>query len=145
MSRRRTRPSASRTPLVRNGFGQILCRWCQKPATKKLGTFCSKKCVFEWKIRTSQSFARKAVFARDKGVCANCGLDTEKLRRQLEFLSPEVREAKLSGMGFHPNRALWEMDHIVEVRDGGGQCGLDNYQSLCWACHNKKTYRRNVL
>jgi len=34
---------------------------------------------------------------------------------------------------------LWAADHIIEVADGGGECGLDNYQTLCWNCHRLKT------
>lgn len=39
---------------------------------------------------------------------------------------------------------LWDADHIVTVIDGGGQCGLDNYQTLCVVCHlDKSTGRSN--
>lgn len=34
---------------------------------------------------------------------------------------------------------LWEADHIEEVADGGGECGLDNYQTLCLRCHWDKS------
>lgn len=37
------------------------------------------------------------------------------------------------------NRSTWEMDHVVEVCKGGGECGLDNLQTLCGACHDAKT------
>ena len=36
----------------------------------------------------------------------------------------------------------WEMDHIRPVSRGGGLCGLDNYQTLCGTCHNRKTARQ---
>ena len=36
-------------------------------------------------------------------------------------------------------RRLWEVDHIVPVVEGGGECGLDNLQTLCLACHKAKT------
>lgn len=36
-------------------------------------------------------------------------------------------------------RHAWEADHIVPVQDGGGACGLDNYQTLCIGCHRCKT------
>jgi hypothetical protein len=32
----------------------------------------------------------------------------------------------------------WDADHIDTVHDGGGGCGLDNYQTLCLPCHKKK-------
>ena len=31
------------------------------------------------------------------------------------------------------------VDHIVEIKDGGAAYDLDNLQSLCQSCHNKKT------
>ena len=34
-----------------------------------------------------------------------------------------------------------EVDHIVEVADGGDLYGLDNLQSLCHSCHAAKTKR----
>lgn len=32
-----------------------------------------------------------------------------------------------------------EVDHIIELQDGGARYALDNLQSLCHACHAKKT------
>jgi 5-methylcytosine-specific restriction endonuclease McrA len=32
-----------------------------------------------------------------------------------------------------------EIDHIVEVNEGGGLCWIDNYQLLCSDCHKEKT------
>jgi len=32
----------------------------------------------------------------------------------------------------------WDADHIETVHDGGGGCGLDNYQTLCLPCHKRK-------
>jgi len=37
------------------------------------------------------------------------------------------------------HNTLWEADHIVPVVDGGGCCGLDNYQTLCIRCHKADT------
>ena len=33
----------------------------------------------------------------------------------------------------------WEADHIIPVVEGGGCCGLDNYQTLCTRCHKEDT------
>ena len=35
----------------------------------------------------------------------------------------------------------WDADHILEVVNGGGLCGLENYQTLCHPCHKAKTAR----
>jgi len=34
---------------------------------------------------------------------------------------------------------LWDADHRVPVAEGGGECGLDGYQTACLACHRQKT------
>lgn len=31
----------------------------------------------------------------------------------------------------------WEMDHIVPVVEGGHNCGLENYRTLCIPCHKR--------
>jgi len=31
------------------------------------------------------------------------------------------------------------VDHIVEIKDGGQPLAMENLQSVCKACHNKKT------
>jgi 5-methylcytosine-specific restriction protein A len=36
-------------------------------------------------------------------------------------------------------RHAWEADHIVPVIEGGGQCGLENYRTLCVPCHKRVT------
>ncbi|MDE1177999.1 MAG: HNH endonuclease signature motif containing protein [Edaphobacter sp.] len=36
-------------------------------------------------------------------------------------------------------RTLWEADHIVPVVEGGGECDLENIQTLCLRCHRKAT------
>lgn len=30
---------------------------------------------------------------------------------------------------------FWQVDHIRPVYSGGGQCSLDNLQTLCTVCH----------
>lgn len=30
---------------------------------------------------------------------------------------------------------FWQVDHIQPVYRGGGQCSLDNLQTLCTVCH----------
>lgn len=34
---------------------------------------------------------------------------------------------------------LWHADHIIPVSHGGGECTLDNIQTLCVGCHQLKT------
>lgn len=32
---------------------------------------------------------------------------------------------------------FWQVDHIRPVYEGGGQCSLDNLQTLCTVCHKE--------
>ena len=34
---------------------------------------------------------------------------------------------------------FWQVDHIQPVYSGGGQCSLDNLQTLCTVCHRMVT------
>jgi len=47
------------------------------------------------------------------------------------------RDLKLSKP--YGGQPLWEADHIVPVVEGGGECGIDNYRTLCIACHRAET------
>jgi 5-methylcytosine-specific restriction endonuclease McrA len=34
---------------------------------------------------------------------------------------------------------FWQADHILAVAEGGGDCGLENLQTLCAPCHKLET------
>ena len=97
----------------------------------------AEECVLDWKIRNDPGTVRRLVFERDKGVCAACGIDTENERRKtLVRLRETGRIVEASWMN-----TFWHADHIVPVVRGGGQCGLDNYRTLCVPCHKAETAR----
>ena len=74
---------------------------------------CSEKAYNAFAIiKGSADIVRKNLFQIDKGACRNCGEITDN----------------------------WEADHILPVHKGGGACGIDNYQSLCYQCHKEKTF-----
>jgi len=102
-----------RTRLQR---GEMRCVWCGKwlPDGARGRWFCSDGCFRGYRSRCDPGYIRGLVEDRDKGVCAKCGA-----------CGPD-----------------WEMDHIRPVSRGGGLCGLGNYQTLCGACHNRKTTRQ---
>ena len=169
MSRREDRMSTNRTS-PRDAFGgpkrprgpdgRPTCRVCHSSVPSPRRTFCRQECVDQFLILTSPTSARGLVFNRDKGVCRRCGLDTERLRKALDdirfpggwteeetgFPHKEIFEIwkKLTGvLGLRFGRVtLWDADHIRPVKDGGGECGLENYQTLCLWCHKAKTARQ---
>lgn len=139
MSRNR-RLTTSPHEHKRGPNGRRLCRWCGVEVTPPRLTFCSDACVHEWRLRSDPGYLRDQVFQRDHGVCARCGTDTEALRRELHAVRAEqgweawnTRARELSG------RLSWEAHHIAPVVEGGGECDLDNLQTLCRACHKAET------
>lgn len=119
--------------LSRGPSGFPLCRWCGKECPSKQRTFCSGKratfdratgavkdggtgCVHEHCMRSQPGYARRLVYARDRGVCALCGVQCD-------------------GAG----QPFWQADHIVPVVEGGGACGLENLRTLCEPCHKAET------
>ena len=151
----------------------------------------------KWAAVNDAKTVRRLVYERDRGVCAHCGVDTEKRAREARetsrlidwlarrhaedlfargelpffpgFTASEKRYAEYrkatdktdqatrhdaylwsdhwareemrarfgetTGSGGH----TWEADHIIPVIEGGGECGLENYRTLCLPCHKKET------
>jgi 5-methylcytosine-specific restriction protein A len=113
------------------------CRWCRAEVPQPRFTFCSDACVHEWKLRTDPGYLRAQVFLRDRGVCAQCGLDTEALRKDKRKLDYAARRRFEKDWGRRGH--LWDADHIVPVAEGGGECGLANMRTLCLKCHRAAT------
>ena len=132
MSTRRTQPGGWVERRTRGS-----CRRCGAAVPTGRFTFCTDACVHEWKLRTDPGYLREQVFARDRGVCAQCGVDTEALRRDKRKLDYNARRQFEKDWGYR--RHLWDADHIVPVAEGGGECDLDNMRTLCLKCHKLAT------
>jgi 5-methylcytosine-specific restriction endonuclease McrA len=108
------------------------------------------------------SFVRAQLFERDQGICAECGenaaqMDAALTRLKADLLHPLLMtihpmivttlkaegwtNVKLRGRGSYPDAvefsSCWEAHHVHAVVDGGGECGLENYRTLCFLCHKK--------
>lgn len=142
-SKNRTMPGgrAAREELPRGPNGRILCRWCNLETPRGRVTFCSDWCVHEWRLRTDPGYLREQVSARDKGVCAACGLDATAEWRRIKRLPPAKRAGLMRDWGLKSLRraSLWDADHIEPVAEGGGECDLSNIRTLCLRCHRKAT------
>lgn len=145
MSYHRRRPDAGRVKakhLPKGPNGRVLCRYCGTEVTPPRRTFCSDGCVHEWKLRSNPGYVRKCLFRRDRGICAECGLNVPRLYHSLRLLEVHVRERRRSELGFPAfGRSWWEAAHILAVAQGGGECGLSNYRTLCVPCHKRDTAR----
>lgn len=136
--------------LEKTEEGLTKCRWCEKGVLPPRRTMCSIECVHELKLRTSGRYLRSHVYKRDKGICNICGVDTKEIAKQiLQEVNKSDREVIMKENGISLKRkvwkrknggGLWDADHIISVKDGGGQCGLDNLRTLCIPCHKKKTF-----
>ena len=149
LSTRRRLTSAEAPPSKRGAHGGRLCRWCSLEVFPPQQTYCSTRCIHEWRLRSDTAYLRSQVFLRDKGVCACCALDTLALRRRMFDLPTAEREKVGAELGFPAHQArhlaLWEADHTVPVSQGGGvdvgepSGGVESFQTLCVPCHQRKT------
>jgi 5-methylcytosine-specific restriction protein A len=131
--------------LPKGPDGRALCRRCSTEVPIGRRTFCSEPCVHEWKVRTQPEYAARQVEARDKGICAECQLDTAALRSMFRLLPHGYanRLAWLEQQGLPKElltrRRWFDVDHIVPVIEGGGSCGLEGLRTLCLPCHKVAT------
>jgi 5-methylcytosine-specific restriction endonuclease McrA len=99
------------------------CRYCGGEILDKKGQRSKRAmwhpaCVAEYKLIHFPGDTRRAVFKRDKGKCAKCGVVTRYLR------------------------GAWDMDHIKPLIEAQGNLDywrLPNLQTLCSPCHTAKT------
>lgn len=124
--------------------GGLFCSGCARPLPEtRRGTYCSDVCEHESKVRSSPSYTRGKVFERDGGVCDLCEMDTVAMVTRLNGIveaDPELYQAECEALGIPDHRrSLWDMDHIVPVVEGGGQCSLEGYRTLCLWCHSEIT------
>lgn len=136
-------------PLGPNG--EKLCYNCGGPLPKGRPFNCSPKCSEEWRCKTSPSHLRYIIHQRDKGVCALCGVDTDALKREHDALPKgnggwsddnDQRREFRKDHGITPGRSWsdwWDADHITPVIEGGGECDLSNFRTLCIPCHKTVT------
>nr|XP_014334833.1 PREDICTED: DNA annealing helicase and endonuclease ZRANB3 isoform X2 [Bos mutus] len=142
--------------------GNPLCLRCQQPTcqTKQErkadawdSRFCSLKCQEEFWIRSNNSYLRAKVFEIEHGVCQLCNLNAQELFLRLRDAPKSQRKSlldatwtsklpleQLNEMIRSPGEGhFWQVDHIKPVSGGGGQCSLDNLQTLCTVCHRERT------
>jgi 5-methylcytosine-specific restriction protein A len=131
----------NRKLVPRGPNGRGLCRWCSLEVPRGRFTFCSQCCVHEWKLRTQPAYIREKVFERDRGICADCGIDTVAAARKLRFSRGATRTSLLAhwGLRTRSRKSLWDAHHIVPVIEGGGECDLSNIRTLCLRCHRIAT------
>jgi len=126
--------------------GRPTCRRCGAECKGRRRTFCGDACVHEHRIRSDPGYVRACLLERDHGVCRACGRDCiawrSRVKPRIRGLAWEKARDILRAEGLsyaHATRTRWDAARIVEVVEGGGGCGLDNFQTLCFPCHRDKT------
>lgn len=128
--------------------GKGLCCWCEQPITaKSRRTWCSDKCVEEYRLLTDWGFVRRKVLERDQGICQMCGMDCIEAKQIVRAAKKQIQNYSIEQhffkwLGIPSGRQcgdLWDADHIIPVAEGGGACGLENLRTLCIWCHKKET------
>ena len=135
---------------LRRQFGRQKgeCTWCGTLVGKGRRTWCSDKCIEAYRLEHQWPYIRSRVHERDKGICALCGCDADKMKRLRKLV--RRREGWESyrhlteywyRMGFDrgPND-YWQADHILP-RIRGGTNELTNLRTLCVPCHKQETAR----
>eukprot|EP00750_Incisomonas_marina_P006400 INCI14533.1.p1 GENE.INCI14533.1~~INCI14533.1.p1 ORF type:complete len:656 (+),score=80.35 INCI14533.1:292-1968(+) len=146
-------PPSKSTPIV--------CAFCKgkMPATSGSNgqsaapwqsSYCSYACAKRQLVRLSGSEIRRQLFDMEKGICQICSLDAHSLWKQVLAVEPPERLALLQKHNFKVRAAgsiltspkagdFWQADHIIPVSEGGGECDMDNFRTLCSKCHAKET------
>jgi 5-methylcytosine-specific restriction endonuclease McrA len=138
--------TAHRRPEIRwSDSPQGTCRWCGEEilfdSGKNKGSINRRRrwhqtCVDVYNASDPRE-ARRRVRKRDRGRCADCGVDTYKVRRELRKVG-RGRTRATRERGYKPGQSFWELDHIVPLIDGGSHDD-ENLQTLCTPCHTRKT------
>ncbi|NXY03694.1 ZRAB3 endonuclease, partial [Pteruthius melanotis] len=145
--------------------GNPLCLSCQQPTAQPQPghpahawdtRFCCHACQEDFSIRSSQSYLRSKVFQIEHGVCQCCQHNAQELYLSVRDAPSSQRKKLLesSWMSHLPLEQLnemirspaegqfWQVDHIQPVYSGGGQCSLENLQTLCTGCHRERTAKQ---
>jgi 5-methylcytosine-specific restriction endonuclease McrA len=95
--------------------GVGICRFCGGEVKPPKISWCSTACVMEYRRLTDWGAIRRRILLRDDYRCVLCG-------------------------NRDPNKGpLLQVDHIVELADGGAWGDEANLRTLCLPCHKAKT------
>jgi len=96
-------------PARKDDQGHHLCRKCGTTLSGRKTSWCSYDCEKAVLLLVEWRYIRKCILRRDRWRCKICG---------------------------DPAR---EVDHIIEIIDGGSFYDWDNLRALCGKCHQAKT------
>ena len=117
------------------------------------GSYCSFECKKQMMLKTNGSYIRREIFKLEKGVCQICHRNMHELycrirrlqRNSIDFKNCfgtafiSTKAKKLSIINDPKEGDFWQPDHIVPVAEGGGECDMSNFRTLCTPCHINET------
>lgn len=126
--------------------GRPLCRWCGGLVVSPRRSWCSGACVKEYEDATrlmSSTGQRDHLLKLERGVCRSCGLDVEKLQKQMRRayrMAMHLEGVPRQGSMTRPylncrHRALAMIGPMVERRTGRVAGKLDLWRSWWEADH----------
>jgi 5-methylcytosine-specific restriction protein A len=59
--------------------------------------------------------------------------------REIEKFRKSLLDKYAPGKWTKGRASGWDADHIIPVAEGGGECDIDNFRTLCHPCHKKVT------
>ena len=108
---------------------------------KGICAMCSRDCAaleMELEQLHSETYGYRRVGEHWRDATAE-----ERVAAQRRY-ALRIGDLRLEGFNVHDGPwvstfAVWEADHVVPVSEGGGECGLDGYRTLCTPCHKRVT------
>lgn len=141
-------PPRKPNPRTPKGF----CVWCGAKCEGRRRSWCSDKCVDEYRIANFAGAAQKAAWERDEGKCASCGSTPESRRQwrarrnQWKRYPPPEYEAGTLVTWIENVDPGWNADHIIPLwsvdraaPDAFRFWRIENIATLCEPCHKAKT------
>lgn len=142
------------------GIPSGACPWCGEMSGEKRRRW-HPECVTAYRVACFSGDQRRALWKRDRGICAACGVDTRMVMLRWRAIRPAARWADVPNLqpSSVPNRRSWytpvecrtlewAADHIkplwsrpavVPLADRATWWGMENLQTLCDPCHKAKT------
>lgn len=134
-------------------FGVKHCKWCAKMPVYGQKQYCSEDCKFSMYVFAyPQTFpATRILMERQNFKCAICSYDymvyIEKASEDFEkFFKDETLDWDIHSHWILdrvnkevPKERKPEVDHIIQVSEGGETFGLNNVEIKCRSCHVSKT------
>lgn len=124
-----------RAELRKSGFSYTSEEWINK-CKKEFSVVVGNK---KFSVVIPMGSHRYQLFAEKGTTCIKCGVEGKYFAVERGvFSSTEKYHLNLYGIGKNGIEIMLTKDHILP-RSRGGKNMIDNYQTLCFECNNRKS------